>query len=96
VGFIVFLIVIFVGGLIIGGLARLAVPGPDPMPLWATAALGIGGAIIGGIVARLLIGTGGGLLFAFLGAVLLLLLYRHFVQHRPITGPGARQPPPPR
>jgi hypothetical protein len=24
---------------------------------------------------------------------LLLILYRHFVQHRPLTGPGARQPP---
>jgi uncharacterized membrane protein YeaQ/YmgE (transglycosylase-associated protein family) len=92
-GFIVFLIILFVGGVIIGGLARLAVPGPDPMSIWATAALGIGGALIGGIVARILIGTGGGLLFAFLGAVLLLLIYRHFVQHRPITGPHARRPP---
>jgi uncharacterized membrane protein YeaQ/YmgE (transglycosylase-associated protein family) len=92
-GFIVFLIILFVGGVIIGGLARLAVPGPDPMSIWATAALGIGGALIGGIVARILIGTGGGLLFAFLGAVLLLLIYRHFVQHRPITGPDARRPP---
>jgi uncharacterized membrane protein YeaQ/YmgE (transglycosylase-associated protein family) len=95
VGLIVFIIVLFVGGLIIGALARLAVPGPDPMPIWATAALGIGGAIIGGIIARILIGTGGGFLFAFLGAVLLLILYRKFVQHRPLTGPGAHQPPPP-
>jgi uncharacterized membrane protein YeaQ/YmgE (transglycosylase-associated protein family) len=95
VGLIVFIIVLFVGGLIIGALARLAVPGPDPMPIWATAALGIGGAIIGGIIARILIGTGGGFLFAFLGAVLLLILYRKFVQHRPLTGPGAHQAPPP-
>ena len=90
-----FIIAILVWGFIIGGLARFAVPGPDPMPIWATAALGIGGAIIGGIIARLLIGTGGGFLFAFLGAVLLLILYRKFVQHRPLTGPGAHQPPPP-
>lgn len=92
-GFILFLILLFVFGFVIGGLARWAVPGPDPMPVWATAALGIGGSIIGGVVARLLIGTAGGLLFAFLGAVLLLILYRHFVQHRPLTGPGARRPP---
>jgi uncharacterized membrane protein YeaQ/YmgE (transglycosylase-associated protein family) len=92
-GLLLFIIILFVGGFIVGGLARFAVPGPDPMPVWATAALGIGGAIIGGIIARLLIGTGGGLLFAFIGAVLLLILYRRFVQHRPITGPGARQPP---
>jgi len=93
VGFILFLILLFVFGFVIGGLASWAVPGPDPMPVWATAALGIGGSIIGGVVARLLIGTAGGLLFAFLGAVLLLILYRHFVQHRPLTGPGARRPP---
>ena len=92
-GLILFVVVLFVFGFIIGGLARWAVPGPDPMPVWATAALGIGGSIIGGVVARILIGTGGGFLFAFLGAVLLLILYRHFVQHRPLTGPGAKRPP---
>jgi uncharacterized membrane protein YeaQ/YmgE (transglycosylase-associated protein family) len=94
VGFILFLILLFVFGFVIGGLARWAVPGPDPMPVWATAALGIGGAIIGGIIARLLIGTGGGFLFAFLGAVVLLIVYRKYVQHRPLTGPGARRLPP--
>jgi len=93
-GFLVFLIVVFVFGLAIGGLARLAVPGPDPMPIWATAALGIGGSIIGGVITRILFNTGVSLFFAFLGAVLLLILYRHFVQHRPLTGPGARRPPP--
>jgi len=92
-GFLVFLIVVFVFGLAIGGLARLAVPGPDPMPIWATAALGIGGSILGGVITRILFNTGVSLFFAFLGAVLLLILYRHFVQHRPLTGPGARRPP---
>jgi uncharacterized membrane protein YeaQ/YmgE (transglycosylase-associated protein family) len=91
--FLVFVIFVFVFGLAVGGLARWAVPGPDPMPVWATGALGIGGSIIGGIVARILIGTTGGLLFSFLGALLLLILYRRFVQHRPLTGPGARRPP---
>jgi uncharacterized membrane protein YeaQ/YmgE (transglycosylase-associated protein family) len=93
VGLLVFIIVLIVGGLIVGALARLAVPGPDPMSIPATIALGIGGSFIGGIVARILIGSYGGLLFAFLGAVLLLILYRKFVQHRPLTGPGAHRPP---
>ena len=82
------------GGFVVGGLARLALPGPDPMPWYATVALGLGGSIIGGIVARILIGTGGGFIFAFLGAVLLLYLYRRFVQHRGITGPSAKRLPP--
>jgi uncharacterized membrane protein YeaQ/YmgE (transglycosylase-associated protein family) len=90
-GLILFILVLLVFGFVIGGLARWAVPGPDPMPVWATAALGIGGSIVGGIAARLLVGTGGGFLFAL--AVLLLILYRKFVQHRPLTGPGAHQPP---
>ncbi len=92
-GLLAFIIVLLVGGLIVGALARLAVPGPDPMSIPATIALGIGGSIIGGIVARILIGTAGGFLFAFLGAVLLLILYRHFVEHRPLTGPGSKRPP---
>ena len=92
-GLLVFIFVLLVGGLIVGALARLAVPGPDPMSIPATIGLGIGGSIIGGIIARILIGTYGGFLFAFIGAVLLLIGYRHFVQHRPLTGPGAKRPP---
>jgi uncharacterized membrane protein YeaQ/YmgE (transglycosylase-associated protein family) len=93
VGLLVFIIVLLVGGLIVGALARLAVPGPDPMSIPATIGLGIGGSIIGGIIARVLIGTYGGFLFAFLGAVLLLILYRKFVEHRPLTGPASKRPP---
>ena len=83
-----------VWGFVVGGLARLALPGPDPMPWYATVALGIGGSALGGIIARILIGTAFGFVFPFLGAVLLLYLYRRFVQHRGITGPSARRLPP--
>ncbi len=84
-GLIAFIIVIAVSGLVIGALARLALPGPDPMSIPATIGLGIGGTFIGGIVARVFLGTGGGLIFAVLGAILILYLYRRFVQHRPLT-----------
>ena len=60
---IAFIIVLAVSGLIIGALARLALPGPDPMSIPATIALGLGGTFIGGIVARVFLGTGGGLIF---------------------------------
>ena len=82
---LLFLLMVVVGGFIVGGLARWALPGPDPMPWYATIALGLGGSLIGGIVARVLIGTYGGFFFAFLGAVLLLYLYRRFVQDRGFT-----------
>jgi len=90
---IAFIIGIIVWGLVVGALARLALPGPDPMPWYATIGLGLGGSVVGGVVARILLGTAGGLIFALFGAILLLYLYRRFVQHRGITGPSAgRQP----
>jgi uncharacterized membrane protein YeaQ/YmgE (transglycosylase-associated protein family) len=81
---------IIVVGVIAGALARLALPGPDPMPWYATIGLGIGGAIIGGLIFGILFGTGGGLIAAVVGAMILLYLYRRFVQKRGLTGPAAR------
>ena len=88
-----YIVALVVEALIVGGLARLALPGPDPMSIPMTIALGIAGAFLGGIVAYLFLGHAGGLIFALLGSTLLLYLHRRFVQHRPITGPGAKRPP---
>ena len=93
-GLLGFLLLLVLAGLVIGALARLAVPGPDPMPIWATIGLGVGGSFLGGVIARLLGFTGGGgLIFAVLGAMLLLIAYRKLVQNRGITGPGSRRAP---
>jgi uncharacterized membrane protein YeaQ/YmgE (transglycosylase-associated protein family) len=78
-------------GLIVGALARLAVPGPDPMSIWRTIALGILGSIVGTVIGRLLGFGAGSVLFSIVGAVLLLIAYRRFFQRRGITGPGARR-----
>jgi uncharacterized membrane protein YeaQ/YmgE (transglycosylase-associated protein family) len=88
-----FLVFLAIGGFVVGGLARLAVPGPDPMPWWATILLGIAGMWTGGIVSAALLGEAPGLIFALLGAVLLLIGYRKLVQKRPLTGPRARELP---
>ena len=88
-----FLVAVVFNGLIVGSLARLAVPGPDPMSVWLTVGIGIAGSFVGGLAARLFLGTVGGFLFALGGAVLLVILYRRFVQHRPITGPDAHRWP---
>ena len=90
---LLFIVALIVWGFIVGALARLALPGPDPMPWYATLGLGLGGSLVGGIIARVLLGTPGGLIFAVLGAILLLYLYRRFVQGRGITGPSARRLP---
>ena len=85
------IVLIMVFGFITGGLARLAVPGPDPMPIWLTVAIGLAGSAAGGGLAIGIWGRGTqaiGLL-SFLGAVLLVVAYRRFVQKRPLTGPDA-------
>ena len=53
---IVFLLSLFLVGLIAGGLARLIVPGPDPIGIFGTALLGIVGSFVGGLLASLIFG----------------------------------------
>jgi uncharacterized membrane protein YeaQ/YmgE (transglycosylase-associated protein family) len=86
-----FLVVAVISGFIVGALARFAVPGPDPMPWWATILLGIAGSILGGLVAGLLGIAWGGFPLALAGAIAVLIAYRRWVQRRPITGPSARR-----
>jgi len=93
VGLLVFLLFLVLGGFILGGLARLAVPGPDPMPFWLTVAIGVGGAVIGGLIADVFFGRAGSFVLAYLSAIALVMLYRRLVQHRPIFGPRARERP---
>jgi uncharacterized membrane protein YeaQ/YmgE (transglycosylase-associated protein family) len=89
------ILLIMIFGFISGGLARLAVPGPDPMPVWLTMAIGLAGSAGGGAIAIAIWGRGTQAvgLFAFIGAILLVVAYRRFVQKRPITGPDAQKFP---
>ncbi len=92
-------------GFVIGALARFAVPGPDPLPVWATIVLGLVGAFLGSFAAGIVLALLGGdpgdeesaalttLFAAPIGAIVLLVLYRRFVQKRPITGPEAQRMP---
>jgi uncharacterized membrane protein YeaQ/YmgE (transglycosylase-associated protein family) len=70
-------------GLIVGALAKLVMPGKDPGGIIVTMLLGIAGAVLGGFVGRALGFYGeneaAGFLMSFVGAVLLLALYRMFV-----------------
>jgi len=61
-------------GLIIGALGRLVIPGPNPMSIPMTIAVGIGGSLLGGLVGRLLFGRPGGFILAVLGAALIVWL----------------------
>ena len=64
-------------GLVAGALARLVIPGRDPMGWLGTLVLGLVGALIGGFLFSLLGDNDGiGLIGAFVGAVIALLVYR--------------------
>ena len=48
-GLLAYLIILFFMGLLVGALARLLVPGPDPMGLGLTALIGLFGTFIAGL-----------------------------------------------
>lgn len=82
---------VILSGLWTGALARLAIPGPDPMPIWLTLAIGLTGSIVGAVVGQS-ISNDNGVVISFLSfgfAIALVAAYRRFVQRRPIFGPGA-------
>jgi uncharacterized membrane protein YeaQ/YmgE (transglycosylase-associated protein family) len=75
-------------GLVVGALAKLVMPGKDPGGIIVTILLGIAGALLGGFLGRSLgiMGEGqeAGWIAAFIGAILLLLIYRLVVGRRRI------------
>jgi uncharacterized membrane protein YeaQ/YmgE (transglycosylase-associated protein family) len=87
-----FVLAILFNGFLTGALARLAIPGPDPMPVWLTLAIGLTGSVVGGVAAKELSGSNGYVVsFVSFGvAIALVAGYRRFVQKRAIFGPGAR------
>ena len=87
IGFLLYLLVI---GIVAGFVARLLVPGPDPMGVGATILLGIVGSFIGGFLGWALFGTdlgdgalqASGIIGSIIGAVIALLAYRFFLRRR--------------
>src|SRR4051812_40422483 len=77
-GLVGYLLALAVWGLIFGALARLALPGKDPMSIPMTIGLGIAGSFMGGLVYALFSDghRWGGLFPAFLGSALLVYLVR--------------------
>jgi len=78
------IIVMLIVGLIAGAIARLLVPGKDPMGIGGTILLGIVGSFIGGFLGYVLFGDDkndgffqpSGLLGSIIGGVIALLIYR--------------------
>ena len=73
-------------GLIVGALAKLVMPGRDPGGIIVTMLLGIAGAVLGGFIGRAMGFYGpneaAGFVVSFLGAILLLWIYRMMIGRR--------------
>jgi uncharacterized membrane protein YeaQ/YmgE (transglycosylase-associated protein family) len=92
-GLIAFLIYLAITGLVVGALGRLALPGPDPMGIGMTIAIGLAGSFIGGILTSLIAGRNA---WSFLVAVacatgIVYVIRRSRGGTLTDPGPGARR-----
>jgi uncharacterized membrane protein YeaQ/YmgE (transglycosylase-associated protein family) len=78
-------------GLLVGALARLALPGRDPMSIWATIAVGLIGSFLAGLVSALAFGrNGAGLVLSVLFSTAIVYAIRRS------RGGTLTEPAPPR
>jgi uncharacterized membrane protein YeaQ/YmgE (transglycosylase-associated protein family) len=97
------ILLLAISGFVFGALARWAVPGPDPMPVWLTVFIGLGGSAVGGGITAAVLNVNSTNvsradyftieLASILVSILLVVAYRHFIQQRAILGPDALTPP---
>ena len=83
-----YLIALLLSGLIVGALARLALPGPDPMGIGMTILIGLAGSFVGGVLMMLLFRrNGAGIVVSVLCATGIVYLMRRS-RGGSITDPG--------
>ncbi len=77
---LLFLIFLAVAGLVAGALARLLLPGPDPMGLGGTILIGLAGSFIAGLFSWFVLHRhGAGLILSVLFSMALLWLRRRSI-----------------
>jgi uncharacterized membrane protein YeaQ/YmgE (transglycosylase-associated protein family) len=89
VGLITYLIILFFVGLFVGALARLLLPGPDPMSIPMTALVGVCGTISAGLFSWYVLHRhGAGLVLSVIFSMFVVWIYRR--SHRGgYTGRGS-------
>jgi uncharacterized membrane protein YeaQ/YmgE (transglycosylase-associated protein family) len=80
------ILVMIVLGLIIGAVAKFVMPGDDPGGIIVTILLGIAGAVVGGLLGRVIglyqEGQPAGFVMSVIGALVLLFGYRLLTRQR--------------
>ena len=74
--FFAWLLMLVLGGILVGGMARLALPGKDPMTIGQTMLIGIAGTLISGVVTYFIFGAGPGLPLAVLFSAVIVYFVR--------------------
>jgi uncharacterized membrane protein YeaQ/YmgE (transglycosylase-associated protein family) len=88
-----YILLLALSGLVIGALARLLLPGRDPMSLLETMLAGVGGSLIAGLIAYYLFdrNEGPGLILSLLCTILIVYAVRKYRQRaepeRAASGP---------
>jgi uncharacterized membrane protein YeaQ/YmgE (transglycosylase-associated protein family) len=91
-GLLLYIVLLAITGLIVGALARLALPGPDPMGIGMTILIGIAGSFIGGLIMAVLFRrNGAGIVVSVLCATAIVYLIRRS-RGGSITDPGLDGP----
>jgi len=87
-GLLLYIVLLAITGLIVGALARLALPGPDPMGIGMTILIGIAGSFIGGLIMAVLFRrNGAGIVVSVLCATAIVYMIRRS-RGGSITDPG--------
>ena len=94
-GVLLYLILLALSGLVVGALARLALPGPDPMGIGMTILIGLACSFLGGLVVLAITGgrNAGGIVVAVAAATLIVYLIRRR-RGGTLTDPGLGPRPP--
>jgi uncharacterized membrane protein YeaQ/YmgE (transglycosylase-associated protein family) len=85
------LIILVLSGILVGGMARLALPGKDPMTIGQTMLIGIAGTLVSGVVSYFIFEPGLGLPLAVLFSTAIVYLVRRS-RGGSLSDPG--RPPP--
>jgi uncharacterized membrane protein YeaQ/YmgE (transglycosylase-associated protein family) len=86
--FITFLIILMLGGLFVGALARFALPGRDPLTIPQTILLGVVGSLLGGLVTYAIFDRKGGSILLSVAFATLIMYFVRRSRGGSLTDPG--------